>query len=621
MRVGLAVAMIVAACGDDGTTVVPDGAIDARGADAGPTDAFVHPMPANAELPSLLPCATGWREVDAGGIAACDPWPESGHAECEPFEMHLPGTPGCVPVGAPCPAGDWATDLPAIGVLYVRAGEPPGGDGSRTAPFATVGEALLVATDGATIALAKGTYPEAAVVTGIAVHLRGACAAETVVTGQSGRILAPVELRSVPEASVRDLRFAPGSSSMASLLALDSNVSVSGVVIEAHAAADGLSIDGGSMTIERSLLLGGSGSGGTASVHATGDAIVVARELALWSDHEGWIAVNVTGASVALEDAAFHHAAIRPSDIEWLLEASSGGSLSIARASLTGSAPLSALVSYEATTVSITDSLFVGDGTAAPATSGVFVFDGARLVLDRVRLERASAGAILAGDPTTRAELTDVVVRDVYGTTGRDAFGRAIDVEMGAHASLTRVLVERANEIAVLFASAGTTGTVEHLTVRDTAPDPSGFSGRALQAQLGAVVTAGPLRSTRQHEIAVLGASPGTTLTLTDLVVEDTLERACAGTTCAGFGAGIGVGSYAEARVSVQRFAIRQGALAGVQVARDGELDLCDGEISGNPIGANVQVAGYDVARLGKRVSYHDNGQSLDATTLPVPDP
>jgi hypothetical protein len=374
------------------------------------------------------------------------------------------------------------------------------------------------------------------------------------------------------------------------------------------------------VTIERSLLLGGSGIGGTASVRASGDAIVVAREVALWSDHEAWIAVNVAGANVALEDAAVHHAAIRPSDIEWLFEASSGGTLSIARASLTGSAPLSAII-YDATTVSITDSLFVGDGTAAPAASGVFVFDRARLVLDRVRLERASAGAILAGDPMTRAELTDVVVRDVYGTTARDAFGRAIDVETGAQASLTRILVERANEIAVLFASAGTTGTVEHLTVRDTGPDPSGFSGRALQVQLGAVVTAGQVRVTRQREVAVLAASPGTVLGLTDLVVEDTLPRACVETTCSGFGAGIGVGSYADARVSIERFTIRDGALAGVQVARDGELDLCDGEVSGNPIGANVQVPGYDVARLGKRVSYHDNGQGLDATTLPVPDP
>ena len=57
-----------------------------------------------------------------------------------------------------------------------------------------------------------------------------------------------------------------------------------------------------------------------------------------------------------------------------------------------------------------------------------------------------------------------------------------------------------------------------------------------------------------------------------------------------------------------------------MQVAGDAALDLAEGEVRGNTIGACVQVDGYDVTRLQDRVLYEENGVNLDATTLPVPD-
>jgi len=52
----------------------------------------------------------------------------------------------------------------------------------------------------------------------------------------------------------------------------------------------------------------------------------------------------------------------------------------------------------------------------------------------------------------------------------------------------------------------------------------------------------------------------------------------------------------------------------------DGVVDLHDGEVSSNPIGANVQTAGYDIARLNDNVIF-DNDDNFDMSALPIPEP
>jgi len=52
-----------------------------------------------------------------------------------------------------------------------------------------------------------------------------------------------------------------------------------------------------------------------------------------------------------------------------------------------------------------------------------------------------------------------------------------------------------------------------------------------------------------------------------------------------------------------------------------GTLDLQDGVVSDNPIGANVQTEDFDIGRLQDRVAYRDNDRNLDAAALPVPEP
>ncbi|MEZ4439746.1 MAG: right-handed parallel beta-helix repeat-containing protein [Polyangiaceae bacterium] len=79
---------------------------------------------------------------------------------------------GCGPTTG---SGEDEAALPCDGasVLCVAASAAPGGDGTATAPFASIGAAVAVANDGATVQVAAGTYGENVVVQGKVVLLRG----------------------------------------------------------------------------------------------------------------------------------------------------------------------------------------------------------------------------------------------------------------------------------------------------------------------------------------------------------------------------------------------------------------------------------------------------------------
>jgi hypothetical protein len=132
------------ACGDDGGASGDAETADASsvfdgspGADAGVEWAVTPPTP--PDLPSPETCPDGWRHLTGeAGEAWCERWPEGGHADCGPHEAHFPGEPGCVPIGTPCPSGDFPEGLPTeANVLYVRPGAT-GGTGTTSAPFGSI---------------------------------------------------------------------------------------------------------------------------------------------------------------------------------------------------------------------------------------------------------------------------------------------------------------------------------------------------------------------------------------------------------------------------------------------------------------------------------------------------
>ncbi|MBW2465066.1 MAG: hypothetical protein JRH11_25680 [Deltaproteobacteria bacterium] len=160
------------------------------------------------------------------------------------------------------------------------------------------------------------------------------------------------------------------------------------------------------------------------------------------------------------------------------------------------------------------------------------------------------------------------------------------------------------------------------MVVEDTQGEESdGTGGRGMTVQLGATVDVTRALFSRNRDFGVIVMTPGTSAQLSDVVVSQTAEQACAATTCAHAPYGVALAGVSEATLVATRFEAQDSTLCGVLVAENGQVDLSQGQVSGSLIGACLQVEGYDTGRLTESVHYLDNGTSLDATRLPVPVP
>lgn len=168
------------------------------------------------------------------------------------------------------------------------------------------------------------------------------------------------------------------------------------------------------------------------------------------------------------------------------------------------------------------------------------------------------------------------------------------------------------------------------VTVLDTRATESGELGAGIVVVGGDVeIDRAVLRGNRTAGLFAVGnlmvpVRPDfqeTTIIVRNVLIDGTRAQDCADTSCAGTDFGLGASVASGTTVTLERFRVSGSALCGVQVSNGGHLELHDGELSQNPIGANVQDAEYDLDLLRDDVRYVGNGQNFDRTSLPVPIP
>ena len=430
--------------------------------------------------PVMTPCPAGWREVpatDPDGAPTCDPWPDGGRHTCADDEAHFPGEPARSRVGSPCPTGDWADDLPASDVVFVRAGAPSGGDGTRGSPFSTIAEATAVADPGTTIALGKGSYDES-VRLGPGCTLWGACVALTVVD------------RSVASDSDAAIEVTGADTMVRNLLVTGQSPGL----VAAGAAT--------SLEIEDVIVAGASVRG----VRVTGGATVTAHDLVV-RDTAGSALDGTRGRGVQVEE---------------------GATVTLRRAAVERNRHIGVFVTDAGSTLTMTDVVVAetreqtSDGEHGV---GLHVQSGGQVDATRIALERNLAAGAMAGSAGTMLRLTDAVVRDTLGDThGR--FGMGLGVGQGATAEVERVLLQANRTAALLAADAGTVLTVLDVVARGPVSEaPSGDFGRGVDVTAGARAELERVELTAHRGAAVFADGSSTSLVLADLVARDTQTR------------------------------------------------------------------------------------------------
>ena len=667
----LAVTLLLTACGDD------DVDVDAGAADGGLR--FAAPTPPAA--PALTPCPAGWREARSGDDpTTCEPWPEAGRATCSGDEAHFAGEAGCRAVSSACPADGWPAALPAPApgatTRFVRASAAAGGDGTRATPFATIGAALSGATAGDVIAIGEGDYDEIVIVRS-AVRLIGACAARSVLRGP----IAPsargrLDIDAV-DVVVRDLGV--HGRGLGIWVSAGGSAALEGVVVR-DVDLGGILVLGAANLRDVLIRDVGPGAGGVfgRGLHAEGGARVHATRLVVERSRELGVSLGGAGTSSRLEDLVVRDTLGVASDstIGVGVVVYGGASLELVRAVLehnrfAGLNAGDALTSVTATDLVVRDTeAQASDGLAGQA---LFIGGGASVSAQRALLERNRGAEVASYAPGTRVTLEDAVLRDTRGRASDGAMGAGIVATEGGAVALRRVLITRVLAAGVVVDGVGGALDGEDVTIRDVGAQPDGTNGSGVVADRGAAlrlvraslarlrlvgVYAGVATTSTLEDLAVrdvesqsgdgrygfgvelesgavldgerveiadtrgvaLSAFDGATLRLSDVSVSRTRAMACAEGACASVGAGVGVLSRG-ANLTLTRFFVADGALCGVQVAASGGLDLADGEVARNPVGASVLVDGYDVTRLTRDVVFRGNERNIDATLLPVPDP
>lgn len=242
---------------------------------------------------------------------------------------------------------------------------------------------------------------------------------------------------------------------------------------------------------------------------------------------------------------------------------------------------------------------------------------GRRLLVEHNR----GFGVTVLGDGA-HAELSDLVVRNTQAMESDGCCGSGLQILRQASASLTRALFEgnRTNGLAAY--DFDTTLELHHLIVRDTqSRKQDGRFGRGLELGEGAVITGSNILLEDNRDAGLAAFGPDTKISLQEVQVLRTQERACVSDGCPARGAGRGVLSGENAEISLDKFLISQNVLCGVQLVREGRIELMRGLLSEHPVGVNIASGvPVDVDALQNEVSYLCNEVPFDSSVLPPPD-
>lgn len=158
-------------------------------------------------------------------------------------------------------------------------------------------------------------------------------------------------------------------------------------------------------------------------------------------------------------------------------------------------------------------------------SAGIRVTDGATLETSGVLVAENQDIGVVIYHAGTEVRLTDSIVRETQpGLDG--AGGRGISVLEGAQLELTRSVVASNRGSAIFGFHAGTTITLTDAVLRNTLPNMNdGFSGRAISVDEGVTVSATRVLAADNRDMGLFAAGEGAMMTLTDVAIRDTEVR------------------------------------------------------------------------------------------------
>ncbi len=394
--------------------------------------------------------------------------------------------------------------------------------------------ATLVATD---VALGRTSAP-ATGMPAAAIHVVGAARARvercSVVDALRAGIHADgsgttVQVRRVAIRGVRSHTDMAGGDGL--LASGGATLVASEVFVGGHAEAAALCVQLGShMQITDAVMQDGrglpSGLGGYALWSALAGALVANRVLAQ-GNPQGGVVSGGTYATLDLFDSVVRNTRPRPDGHAGIgLSALDAATLNATRVIVDRNLSTGALAAGGFSVLRLTESI-VRETRAdvEPASGfGVSIEQGASATIARSLVARNRAAGVIARGRGSLLAVSDSLILDTQPDPM--GYGYGLEVGSGALATISRARIERSQYAAIVAVDEATRIALEDSVVAATVTNERGTGGNAVEATMGAVVSARRTRFAGGSEIALVGSNPHTTIDLADCVVQGTLPLA-----------------------------------------------------------------------------------------------
>jgi hypothetical protein len=299
-----------------------------------------------------------------------------------------------------------------------------------------------------------------------------------------------------------------------------------------------------------------------------------------------------------------------------------GGTVTLERAVVRENIGLGAVA--DAASMIFTDTTISNTQMVAVAVQGdwgggaLSMLMGSVGALTRTRFTHNASVALLVLDPGSTLNGTDLTV-DATQPNHDGLGGIGAIFARGAQVTLTGLTLDGNSTGALDVGDTGTVASVDDLTVTNTGSDGTGSYGQGVLVRAGASLTGHRALVSGNHVAGMMVSGAAATATFTGFAAKDTLP--CTGTANCPPGSTPGqLVALDGAKVTLSDVLLAGDTTSiGVLQATGAQIDLSQGEVSYNAIGADVMDAAYDVARLNNGIAYKHNGQQLLDQMVPLP--
>ena len=432
---------------------------------------------------------------------------------CSAGMMPIFGKQACIAVGTPCPTGDWPENLPASNVKFVT----PGGTGDGSSPQSAMGSiqaAVNGSVWGGTVVLSKGVFIET-ISMGRGTQLIGTCARHTVIDSSTimENIEATIQITGDGGTSVQDVTVTGRRRGVAIWDTLQ-EVSLQGILLDNNK---------------------------TVGFFASGEGTTVTAQDIVIQNTQSKDVYGGGGQGIGIQ---------------------SGATLTIERAVIDNSTNVGLYASDNDTTVMAQDIVIKNtqsDEADETGGEGTHIVRGATFTMKRAIIDNNRMAGILAKDSLTKVTAEDIVIQNTHSRESDREFGRGINVQGGPTLIITRVMMDKNRDVGLFAAGVGTTVEAEDLLIQNTQNQESDqTSGRGLSIQQGATLTIERAVMDNNKDVGFNASGNGTIVGAHDIVIQNTQCQESDKTS------GKGLSVHEGAKLTIERAVIDNNRVAGI---------------------------------------------------------